>query len=37
MPNLSHVAVEASPQSATVYLAGRVSIAALVEHGVTRL
>lgn len=31
MPNLSHVAVEANPQSATVYLAGRVSIAALVD------
>ncbi len=31
MPNATHVAVEAHPQSATVYLAGRVSIAALID------
>ncbi|HEY7894559.1 MAG TPA: hypothetical protein VIC24_06640 [Gemmatimonadaceae bacterium] len=31
MPNAMHVTVEAHPHSATVYLAGRVSIAALID------
>lgn len=31
MSNTTHVAVEAHPQSATVYLAGRISVATIVE------